>query len=286
MKPPDETTPQGIMARLYEAEAELREKAKALEKDYLAIIKEKEKLKPAAEANLAKARKVHEDMKADYNKLLADEEATARKELEAKALMKEDVREGRVSLADYYANGKHAAQIDAEAKAAADIKCFDMLKIVREKGKAVIEAEVELLGLQCAIDQALTAPSFIWIQNLDEFVKHAKEKIAYLLGRMDMPGWPATRYALEDKKNELLQANGHPIAEGDRWNSLDAAALREMKLDPKIPIEWIPQIDEAIRDLGPGEKVDVLSRHSGSLKGLQIITLGMPKGCQRKEVIP
>ena len=277
MKNPSDAAPESPKATLdalAKEEEDIREKTRILQKTLEPKIAAAEKTKKVAGEKIARLKAELERMKADYYQVLAKVEGEERQRLTAAAETIEDVRSGRVSLQDYYARGKRQEQLDAEVRTAADAKCLDLLRLVREKAKAVIEEEITFFYATAEVDYAMAAPALMWITGLKEFTARAEGMVNAIL----VQGMPLSRMKLETKKQERDQANDHGMAQGERWNSLDAVGLRELRLDPRIPEKYLPELSAAIAEIdGTDTTVDIIMNYRRRDKVFSVIMMAAPR---------
>ena len=266
--------PREILAGLSAEERDIRQKTEALQKELEPKIKASEKARAGALARVDKLQGELAKKKAEYREVLAVVEAEERQTIEAQAVRLKDVQAGEVSIMDYYKNGKTDAQIQAKAKAAADVKTFELLKLVRAKALELIQAEADLARADGNISYCLTAPGLMWTQGLKEFTARAEAKVNAILAG----GWPVAKMRLDKKEEALAQAADKGFSDGLTFNSVDVAGLRELKLDPRIPEAWLPQLDDAIASLGEGQTCDVKVRYRRPGHGVQIISYETIKG--------
>jgi hypothetical protein len=279
--PADVQTPKGMLDALAKEEEDIREKTRILQRELEPKIAAAEKTKKTAAAKVSKLKDELATMKAGYFETLAVVEGEERQALEAQTVKLEDVSANKVSMQEYYKTGKTAAEIQAKAKQSAEGKTFELLKLVRAKARAVIEAEVEFYYAESELAYCISAPGLMWISGLKEFAARAEAKVNAIL----IAGWPPARYALEKAKEQLAQADDRGIADGLRWNSLNAAGLRELRLDPRIPEAWLPQLDAAITEIGTDETVNVTVNFRRPRHGIQVITLAAPRRSVMEEVV-
>jgi len=260
--------PKATLEALRAEEQGIRDRAALLERELNSKLKDGDRAVEAAGEKVEKLKGELERMKAGYYEVLAKVEGEERQELEAKAVMVDDVRSGKVSMQDYFAQGTNAEEIRTKAKATAEAKTLELARLIREKAKAVIEAEVEFHKAESDLQYLLSAPGMLWIEGLKEFLKRAEGKIAGMMG-----GWPLCRAKLEEKKAQLARANDSGVADGERWPDLDEKALQELKLNPQIIEDWLPAIDDAIKSIaGTGKKLSVLvGYHRGPRRGISFV---------------
>ena len=267
MKSPEVQTSKSTMDLLQEKEAEIRAKVRALEGELSSKIKEQDRRKAAAQSTTARLKAELEQLEAGYIEARGKLEDEAQKDLEAHALMIDDVRSGKTSMADYLAQGTNAAEIQKKAKAAADVKMLELARLVREKRRAVIEAELEEANADYELLYLLTAPGLLWVQTLKDFIPHAEATLGGIMG-----GWPLCRKVRDDKEAQLHRIKNDGIAQGERWANLDEQGLRELKLNPEVLEVWFPEIDRGIEMIaGTGDRVDIVAVYNGRRQGLEII---------------
>jgi len=267
MKSPEVQTSKSTMDLLREKEAEIRAKVGALEGELSSKIKEQERRKAAAQSTTARLKAELEQLEAGYIEARGKLEDEAQKDLEAHALMIDDVRSGKISMRDYLAQGTNAAEIQKKAKAAVDVKMLELARLVREKRRAVIEAELEEANADYELLYLLTAPGLLWVQTLKDFIPHAEATLGGIMG-----GWPLCRKVRDDKEAQLHRIKNDGIAQGERWANLDEQGLRELKLNPEVLEVWFPEIDRGIEMIaGTGDRVDIVAVYNGRRQGLEII---------------
>jgi len=266
--------PREILAGLATEEQDIRRKTEVLQKELEPKIQASEKARAEAQARVKKLESELEERRAGYLKTLATVEAEERQAIEAQVVQLEDVQAGKVSMEDYYKRGRTSAQIQAKAKTAAEAKVFELLKIVRAKALDLILAERDLYRSESEIAYAITAPGLMWVQGLKEFTARAEAKVNAILAG----GWPVAKMRLDKKEEALAQSADKGFSDGLTFNSVDVAGLRELKLDPRIPEAWLPQLDEAIASLGEGQACDVKVRYRRPGHGVQIISYETIKG--------
>ncbi|MEN6560085.1 MAG: hypothetical protein ABFD52_04845 [Acidobacteriota bacterium] len=213
--------------------------------------------------------------------LLREEEAAIKARaaaLEAELAPKRKSWENQTAEAKEKA-GRLRAEVDAlKARAAAAGNDIGLLRQVREKARAVLEADVEALKAENELVYLLQAPALCWIEALKEFVKSAERRIAGIGYGPDgaevfAGGWPLVRAQLEDAKDKLHRANDDGLGGAIWLEGLDEAALRELRFDPQILEAWLPELSQAISEIaGTGGKVDVKARYNGGIRAALTIT--------------
>lgn len=272
--------PKEILAGLAADEQDIRRKTEVLQKELEPKIKASEKARADAHARVEKLTAEHAKMKAGLIETLATIEAEELERVKRQAAKVEDIESGRVTMAEYYKNGQTAAQIAAEAKRAADAKTLELLRLVRAKALEVIQAERDEAYADAELAYATMAPGLMWIQGLKEFTARAEREVQSIL----IDGWPVARVKLDQKDQELAQAADKGIANELTFNGIDAAGLRELKLDPRIPEAWLPRLDEAIASLGEGQVCDVRIKYTNPRRGIEVICYETVKGMTVKEL--
>ncbi len=260
------TGPKEILAGLAADEQDIRKKTEVLQKELEPRIKASEKARADAHARV--------------EQLTATVEAEELERVKAQAAQVEDVESGRVTMAEYYKNGQTAAQVAAEAKGAAEAKTLELLRLVRAKALEVIQAERAEAYAEAELAYATMAPGLMWIQGLKEFTARAEREVQSIL----IGGWPVAKMKLDAKDQELAQAGDKGLADGLTFNSIDAAGLRDLKLDPRIPDAWLPQLDTAIASLGEGQVCDVRVKYRRPNHGIEVVGYETIKGSTMTEL--
>ena len=272
--------PREILAGLAADEQDIRKKTEVLQKELEPKIKASEKARADAHARVEQLTAELAKMKAGYVETLATVEAEELERVKAQAVQLADVETGNVSMAEYYKSGQTAAQVAAEAKRAAEAKTLELLRLVRAKALEVIQAERAEAYADAELAYALMAPGLMWIQGLKEFTARAEREVQSIL----IGGWPVAKMKLDAKDQELAQAGDKGLADGLTFNSIDAAGLRDLKLDPRIPDAWLPQLDTAIASLGEGQVCDVRIKYTNPRRGIEVVGYETIRGMTTQEL--
>jgi hypothetical protein len=227
-------------------DAEMSAKAKA-----------EERKKADAEARLEKERATLAGMMADYARIEGELTTAAAAEIESKAITAAKVQAGEASVDDFLKSGMNAKAIKKQAAGETAAKLADVMKMIREKRVQIYELESQ--EAEAAYHVAFSTMFIPRLrleklkQEVDLFTKSLNPVYeAYII---------AGASSKKAKENFQL-TQGYPIT-NIIWDSLTFEEVKNLKFDPRIPANLIPDIDAFLAKADPDEKYSGKLVHTG-----------------------
>jgi len=229
----------------------LKEKTRAREKELDDIA---DKLKPK--------RAVLDAMKADYHALEAELTAAARARDTDAAAIGEGVKTGQFAIAEML----NAKERERKARIEATEKLADVARLIRSLAAEIYELEFRDAEARERIYAYQSYPAELQVQRLLAEVDTLRVGIAGVRG-----GGSKAQYDLGRAKHDAEMCRGEFALEGMSWMSLDAQGLRDVRLDPRLPDGYLPELEKIIgevSELKPDQRTDLflssgLQRGSG-----------------------
>lgn len=199
----------------------------------------------ASERELADATARHdreapilEKMKAEYRQLTAELEGPTAAEIETRNATAKDLKGGRISATEFYRKGLSDAAAAEQTRETIAGKLAELRKAIREKGREVLGLRVAMLEARQGVFYCQTFPGANYLNRWKEAVAELDRKAAPEI----LSGFPYNMNELHSVKQTIRESQG--IA-GWSWE-LDLAALRDLRIDPRIPEKMIEELEKAI----------------------------------------
>lgn len=256
MKNPKTETPVAAPRPLIEVfrdeEKQIRARADALEQEYRRKRVEWEGKREVAAGKFEAVSADLERLKAQFRELEAQVKAEVRQRLEARAMLKKDVESGKATFQEFFKTGTSEDEFKAQVKREATEKLRELLEVVRKKSREVLEAEIEVLRAENELHFMDSSPVLFWRGELAELVKRIDQNLGALIG-----GWPLCRTKFEERERQLKSANDSGPTGAETWFDLSREGLEELRFDPRVLPEYLPDLEKAIEGMGDGETVNV-----------------------------
>lgn len=212
---------------------------------------------------------------AEYERIEAEVLAGDRQRVEAKAVKKEDVKAGRASLQELLDHGQTEVAIAVEVRKAADEKLADLMQVVRAKALEVLRLEVEEAEAERNLLYFCSAGPQTMLERMKAQVKALEGVLTANLSGY-MPMWTD----LDTKRQALARAEGKAV-KNERWQEVDLAAVKRLRLDPGIPEGELPTLLKIIAEMEarPGFKIDLVYTFHGKPK----FDIGIWRGPDKKK---
>jgi len=228
----------------------LKEKTREREKELEAIA---DKLKPMQAAL--------DMMTADYKKLEAEFMAAARTRDTDTAAIGEGMKTGQFAIAEML----NAKERERKARIEATEKLADAAKLIRTLRAEIFELEFQDAAAKERIYAYQSYPAELQVQKLLAEIDTLRVGIATVRG-----GDTKAKYDLGRAEHDVQMCQGKFALEGMVWKELDAQGLRDVRLDPRLPDAYLPELEKIILEVGdrPDQRTDLflssgLQRGSG-----------------------
>ena len=229
----------------------LKEKTRAREKELDDIA---DKLKPK--------RKALEVMLTDYRILEGELIVKATAASADTTAVGERVKTGQAAIAEILS----AKERERKARIEAAEKLTDAARLIRSLAAEIYELEFRDAEARERIYAYQSYPAELQVQRLLAEVDTLRVGIAGVRG-----GGSKAQYDLGRAKHDAEMCRGEFALEGMSWMSLDAQGLRDVRLDPRLPDGYLPELEKIIgevSELKPDQRTDLflssgLQRGSG-----------------------
>lgn len=200
----------------------------------------------ALKAEIETAQKHIERIEGEYDELEKKRSEENLSEIRRKEKTRADVQNGRVSVGEYFMQGKQDEEIKVmtQAKTLEDLE--QVSDAIRAKKAEVIDKEFELYSIQRSIFHMTFYPARILRETYKIMGEFLDDNIAPLAAE-----WHSVKYLMGQKEHEqLLIKTGCGISGGHRWDNISVQQARRLVLDPILPKGLIPDL---IRQLDQDE---------------------------------
>jgi hypothetical protein len=214
-------------------EATQREKLNAL------IMKEK-KIK----VDLAAAQEVSKKMETEYLAIEEKVESEKRAAIEETSLKEIDVKEGRVSLTDFFKRGRRKAEITRMTIEQSQKELADILKAVRGWNLEIMELEKALYQTQVDFRYVVTYPGRIMQTKLKGLKEYLDSQIGAFLYDM-----PQAASALEQINHKIQLTQGRSLSPGHTWEARPLKEAKKIIFSPIIPFELVSELKEKLTNM-------------------------------------
>jgi hypothetical protein len=209
--------------------------------------KAEERKKADLDARLEKERATLASMMSDFRRIEDELTAAAAVEIESKAITAEQVQAGTVSLDEFLKAGKNAAAIKKQAAEETAAKLADVTKLIREKRGQIYKLEFEAAeaGYNLAFCTMFTPR--LRLEKLKQEVD--------LFSRSLNPvfeNYMAAGNSQSKAEENFLHAQGKGLT-NLIWDSLTFQEIRDLKFDPRIPADLLPDVDAFLSTADPDE---------------------------------
>ena len=226
----------------------LKEKTRAREKELADIA---DKLKPK--------RKALEVMMADYHTLEHEFIMKAIAGSADTAAIGEQVKTGQFAIAEIL----NAKEREQKAQIDATEKLRDAAKIIRTVRAEIYQLEFQDAAAREAIYRYQSYPAQMQVEKLLAEIDTLRVGINTVQG-----GDTKAKYDLGRAKHNAEICRGEFALQGMSWMNLSLSELRDVRLDPRLPDEFLPELEKIIAEVNPDQQTDLflssgLQRGSG-----------------------
>lgn len=264
MKKTDEPlTVDGLVALAKARHDEVMAKAEKLEKQQKEQIAEMTAKEKELKKEIGEAKEQLETMASEFEVVERKQREKALAEIKSEEMTEDDLKSGKITIAQFEANGKDTDEVRRMALA----KTVEILErssdAARSKGEEIVRFEKDLYDIQDSIYSMLMYPIKLWRQSY----RDVGDMLDFQFSKM-AEGGSSARALSDQKKNEvMLIESGISISStGYVWSNLSLKDAYRVRFDPILPKEHIVSLLEELDGIPGTErtKVTITYRHKGS----------------------
>jgi hypothetical protein len=256
---------------------ELEEQSQALEQNCKANLDEAIKKESTLQEQLKKDREIIGKMEAEYLDLEAKVENEKRTAIEESSLKEIDVKEGRVSLTEFFRKGKKKKEIIKMTIEEVMKELSETLETIRSKRKEILTTELSICEQQRIIFNLGLYPGAVLKKNLEGLKEFVEREMNILFGT-----FATTFHDLEMKKTEMLLTEGKGLGAGHSWSHLTFSEAHAVIFNPILPKKLIPELKEKLKEFeGTDQRLNItyrLPHHVLGGEGIEV-ALELSPGC-------
>ncbi|MCK4431281.1 MAG: hypothetical protein KAW19_08245 [Candidatus Aminicenantes bacterium] len=204
------------------------------------------------EKRLKESRSIAEKMEREFLEIEAKTEEEKRKQVEQSSVKEEDVKSGKITLAEFLKVGKTKSQIYDESIKRTMKDLEQGLKAIRSKNKETLELEKELLETQTRIRYLIIEPGRILQRVLKDLGQFAEREIGFFLEEVH-----SSKTELKQVENRLNLTEGRSLGPGYSWSRLTPREASQIQFDPILPFECIEALKSKLALYKDSEMVNV-----------------------------
>jgi hypothetical protein len=227
-----------------EKEAQIQEAAE-MEKLNALIVTEK-KLK----SDLEKARAISEKMMLEYSEIEKKIEAEKRRTVEQNSLKESDVKEGRISLREFFSKGKTAEKITEETTEQTQKELEAALKTIRGKSLEILMLERDLYQSQYEIRFLAAYPGRIMGQKLKTLNEFLAQQMSFIIEDITQ-----CKSMLDQTKDKILLTQGKSLAGRFAWYRITAKEANRIAFDPIFPEALVAELKTKLAKIENKDKL-------------------------------
>jgi len=179
-------------------------------------------------------------MTADYKKLEAELVAAARARETDAAAIGEGVKTGQFAIAEILS----AKEREQKARIEATEKLADATRLIRTLAAEIYRLEFQDAAAREAIYRYQSYPAQMQVEKLLAEIDTLRAGIGAVQG-----GDTKAKYDLGRAKHNAEICGGKFALEGMAWQNLDAQGLRDVRLDPRLPDAYLPELEKIIHEV-------------------------------------
>jgi outer membrane murein-binding lipoprotein Lpp len=225
----------------------LKEKTRAREKELEAIADD---LRPK--------RTVLAVMTADYKHLEAELTAAARARDTDAAAIGERVKTGQAAIAEILS----AKGCERKARIEATEKLADAARLIRTLAAEIYRLEFQEAAAKERIYAYQSYPAELQVQKLLAEIDTLRVGIASVQG-----GGSKARFDLDRAKDNVDLCAGKFALSGMVWPNLSYEEMCDVRLDPRLPDAYLPELEKILAEIKPGDARYHLTLRSGIQTG-------------------
>jgi len=237
-----------ILDNWRQKEKEALAQQKEQEEKLMAAVQEEGKIT----SKLETARSIVEKMELEYIQIEAKIEGEKKAQIEVNSIREQDVKSGKVTLAEFLKKGKTEQAIYNEAVKETMKDLEAGLKAARAKRLEILNFEKELLETQTNIRYLIIEPGRILQRVLKELSGFAEVEIGIFLQEIH-----SSKYQLEQARGKLLLTEGKSLGPGYTWTRLTVKQAYGLQFDPILPLECIAELKSRLESHKDSEMVNV-----------------------------
>ncbi len=220
--------------------------------------KEKERLKTEIQnekkltAQLEKQRKLAAKLETEYLGIEEKTEAEVKARVSKGVARENDVRSGKITLAEFKAKGKYDKDLTSEAMKQSAKELEKTLKVVREKRLEILRLEKALYACQNLIRSLVLQPAMILQQVLKDCGEITDREIGLFLD--DNYG---LRSHLDMAESKLLLTVGKSLTPGFNFDRMPLEEAHKLIFNPIIPLDLVPLLKAELEKVQGAEEVQI-----------------------------
>jgi len=230
-----------------------REQEEKAMKERLAAAVEKE---AALQKQLSAARAIAEGMEKEYLELEKKIETETKQAIESRELTEKDVKEGRVSITEFYSKGKKKGDILAMTIEQTLKELEQVLETIRAKNKEILELELEIYKQHQIVFSCSLYPGRV-------LEKAHRDQADFILRETSIlfNDQIQSDSRVKQKEHELNCTEGRGLSAGYTWGPLTWEQAHSVIFDPIFPKKFIPELEEELQKLkGTDQQINILHR--------------------------
>jgi hypothetical protein len=236
-----------ILEQYKQRQKKIEAEADALDKELNKKRIEKEKIQADTLNELTKKRKILDAMKADYRELKTEIEQKAKADLELSSGIAGKVAAGETSLKAYFEAGLTESEVEKKAGIEAKEKLEAAAKLIRNLWTEIIRLEYIEAEARSSIHRYMIAPAQGQVKKLQSEIELLQVGINVGLEGLN-PAWAD----LEKAKRDVGLCEGKFALCGMTWLNLSHGELCDVRLDPRLPDVYLPELEKIILEAGDG----------------------------------
>lgn len=196
-----------------------------------------------------------EEMVDEYEALEKEQAKANLAAIKEREFTKKDVQDGKISMAEFQAQGKRDTEIVDMARARTLEGLEKTSDAIREKGIEVARLKVELYMTQNEIFGLTLNP----VNLLRKSYRDLADLLDFQIGPLS-GDWSTAKSNLAQSKHELtIATEGTGLSAGFKWASLSIKAARRLQHSPILPKEHIPALLQQLDEIeGETSRVHVI----------------------------
>jgi len=226
-----------IAKRIREEWEKKNREAIAFEKENKKKLEEAIKQEAGVQLRLEEAQKIAVKMESEFTEISNRVEDEKRKEIETNNLTEKDVREGRVSIQEFFAKGKTQGQKTKMTIEGLIKETDQILRAIRNKHIEILGIKKELYETRITILNLSRQPGQILKEALKKVSEYADYQLALILQEL-----PAARVNLTQTVDKLNLTKGKALSPGYRWDRLNYEQAKSVLFDPIFPENLIIEL--------------------------------------------
>ncbi len=203
-------------------------------------------------AQLEKERKIAGQLEKEYLGIEKKVEAEAKTRVSKGVARENDVRTGKINLAEFKARGKYDKDLTKEAAEQSTGELEGTLKVVRGENLKILEIEKSLYACQNTIRSLVLQPARILRQVLRDCGEITDREIGLFLD--DNYG---NRSALELAEHKLLLTRGKSLNPGFNFDRMPLSEAHKLIFNPIVPLDLVPLLKKELEKVKGAEEVAV-----------------------------